>query len=689
MKPQPGVRVTIVSREVESPYSGMLPGHIAGIYERSEMHVDLGRLAVFAGARLLADEVVGLDLSANSIQLAAHPTLRFDLLSINIGGVPVGVSEHVIPVKPIGRFLPHWERIRATVKPGERIAVVGGGAGGVELAMAMRASLPAVGITVVCEELLPAMADEVHQMVKDALRERRIGLVEEFRVVSATAAGLTGADGRVLDADCVFWVTGVAAAPFAGAAGLETDHAGFVIVDRHLRSVSHPQVFAAGDIAALAGQPRPKSGVFAVREGPVLARNLRRALLGRRLVAFKAQERFLTLMGTGDRRAIASKGTFNARGRWVWLWKDWIDRRFMRRFNRLPDMAPQPARLPKALRRDAPDPMRCGGCGAKLGATPLLRVLSRLPEQSFDQVVLGIGDDAALIRTSGDIILTVDGFRSLISDPYLFGRITAHHSLNDVLAMGGRGVSALALATVPLMAEAMMEDDLYQLLKGAVDVLNAHNVALVGGHSAEALELALSLTITGTLDSGPALLKSGLETGQALLLTKALGTGTVLAAHMRARLPTPELEVATASLDQSNADAIAILRACGTTAVTDVSGFGFAGHLSEMLRASKCGALIDVSSIPALPGALRLLAGGIHSSLQDNNLEALADFDIDLPADAPEVALLADPQTSGGLLAGIPSAQAEACVSQLQLAGYAAAVVGRVTADSLRIVRGV
>jgi len=682
MKPQPGVRLTIVSREIDSPYSGMLPGYVAGLYPPEDLHFDLARLAAFANARLIHDEVTALDPDGRQIHLTGHPPLRFDVVSLNTGGIPLGVSEHVIPVKPISQFMPRWEHARANIGPGNRVVVVGGGAGGVELAMAMRTSLPpGTRIIVVCSELLPGLPGPASIRVRASLERRGIELQERFRVISATSAALTAEDGRELAADHVFWVTGVTAPAFLRASGLEVDGQGFVVVDEHLRSVSHPHVFAAGDVAALRGQARPKSGVFAVREGPVLAANLRRTLVGRRLVPFRAQARFLVLIGTGDRRAVASRGRFSAEGRWVWWWKNSIDRRFMRRFNRLPEMATAEFDLPGRLREGAPDPMRCGGCGAKLGASPLLRVLSRLPPQNFSHVALGIGDDAALIRTDGDVILTVDGFRSLVSDPYLFGRVTAHHSLNDVLAMGGRPVSALALATVPLMAEAMMEDDLFQMLSGAVDVLNAHGVPLVGGHSAEGAELTLALTVTGALDGVKPLTKSGLRPGDRLILTKPLGTGVTLAAHMRAELPSGSLLAVVRMLDESNAEALKLLRAHGVRALTDVSGFGFAGHLSEMLRASGVGVEVDVSAIPALPGALGLLARGLKSSLQRNNLQALDDFR-HTGVDGPRLDLLADPQTAGGLLAGLPADTAAECLTTLHHAGYPdAAIVGTVTAQ--------
>ncbi len=681
MRPMPGVRLTVISREVMTPYSGMLPGHVAGFYRERDIHIDLGPLARFAGARLIADEATGLDLSSRRVNLAEHPPVRFDLLSLNTGAVPEAAGASGVPVKPIGRFLPRWEAVRAAARPGETVALIGGGAGGVELALAMRRQLDrAVDIVLISERLLPGQPDSARRLLCRALARSGVATLTDFRVRSAADGVLEGVDGRRQRADHLFWVTGVAAPQWVRGSGLDADERGFVCVDHFLRSVSHPSVFAAGDIAHLTGQERPKAGVFAVREGPVLADNLRRSLAARPLRRFRAQRRFLTILGTGDGRAVASRGSFAVEGRWVWRWKDRIDRRFMARFQDLPEMPAASPQLPAALRAGAPDTMRCGGCGAKVGAEPLRRVLARLPPQTQAHVHLGIGDDAAVLQVdSGALLLTVDGFRSITDDPYRFGRITAHHALNDVFAMAGRGTAALALATVPLMAAEMMEEDLYQLLKGAVDVLNAHDVPLVGGHSAEGAELSLALTIAG-VPSGTAVGKSGARAGDRLILTKPLGTGVLLAGDMRGRTASDQLNRALATMDHSNAAALAVLQAHAVRSLTDVTGFGLLGHLSEMLRASGCGVRVWAGEVRALPGAVELLEAGIASSLQENNELALLDFEIHgAGVTDPRIRLLVDPQTSGGLLATVPADAAEACVVALHEAGYEeAAVIGEI-----------
>jgi selenide,water dikinase len=271
----------------------------------------------------------------------------------------------------------------------------------------------------------------------------------------------------------------------------------------------------------------------------------------------------------------------------------------------------------------------------------------------------------------------------------LFGRITAHHALNDVLAMGAAGTAALALATVPLMSESLMEEDLFQLLRGAVDVLNAHGVPLVGGHSAEGVEMSLGLTVTGAA-TDTMLTKSGLQAGDHLLLTKPLGTGVIMAGHMRGKVPSDWLSPAFESMDTSNADALAVFREHGVNAATDISGFGLLGHLGEMLRASRLGAEVDVGAVPVFAGTLEVLQNGIESSLQTNNEMALQDFVLrGCRIDDPRVRVLVDPQTSGGLLASVPANRGEACLAGLHDRGYEqAAMIGRVSAQGWNLQGG-
>ncbi|MYE52122.1 MAG: selenide, water dikinase SelD [Gammaproteobacteria bacterium] len=682
MAPLDGVRVTVVAREVHTPYSGMLPGYVAGFYGWDDIHIDLGPLCRFGGARLIDDEVTALDLDAGLVHCLQRPPIRFDLLSINCGAAPEAPVELGHCVKPIGRFLPEWDSLCDRIRPNAKLVLVGGGAGGLELALAARRTLPeSIDIKVVADEVLPDHGRMARRLLLGELAKANIALVRGL-VTSGSPDALRLQDGAELAFDHLFWVTGVQAPPWIRDSGLATDGKGFIRVNANLRSVSHERVYAAGDIAHFESGARPKSGVYAVRAGPALAGNLRRVLEGRSARPYRPQRRALSLIGTGDGRAVASRGALAVSGRWAWHWKQWIDRRFMQRYQELPAMdeaAPEDG--------DELDAMRCGGCGAKIGAGVLNRALSRLPAQSGTHLLQGIGDDAALLAPNpAPLALTIDGFRSLVDDPYRFGRLTAHHCLNDIYAMGAVPTSAMALATVPLMSEALMEDELHQMLLGAVEVLNADAVPLVGGHSAEGAELSLGLAISGAAVDPP-LTKGGAQPGDRLILTKPLGSGVLLAAHMRGLAPTALVQDALRRLDRSNAEALAVLRRHGVRAATDVTGFGLIGHLAEMLDASGLGATLCLDGLPALEGSMGAFERGAASVLQPDNERALSQFELRgcLPAD-PAVQLLADPQTAGGLLACVPEAEAPACLEALGNAGYAdSACIGVMTEGGRQI----
>jgi selenide,water dikinase len=344
-----GLRLTVVSRDALTPYSGMLPGVIAGHYAAADAHIDLAPLCAAAGAALIHDEAVGLDLASRAVRCAAHPPVSWDLLSINCGSAPglaaiPGAAAVGLPVKPISQFLPRWSallrRLRNAAAGHCRLAVVGGGAGGVELALAMhyrlhereqarRADLQLINAA---PALLPGSAPRLGQRLSEILDARGVRIRNGTRVQAAQPGVLVTEGGESLAVDEVLWVTDAGAPDWPGQAGLAVDGRGFVRVDASLRSLSHPEVFAAGDVASLAGHALPKAGVYAVRQGPLLTRNLLRAAAGAPLLQYRPQRHVLMLVSTGGRHAVAARGDWTAEGRWAWYWKDWIDRRFVARF---------------------------------------------------------------------------------------------------------------------------------------------------------------------------------------------------------------------------------------------------------------------------------------------------------------------------------------------------------------------
>jgi selenide,water dikinase len=685
MRPEPGVRLTLIGREPETPYTGMLPGLIRGDYTFDEAHMDLAPIAAGASARLILAEATDIDLTAGRVAVTGRPAVPFDLLSIDVGGEPAMPSDAGVAVKPIGRFLARLTALEATLRPGARIAVVGGGAGGTELALALaRRYRGQARIVLVCDtaEPLGTAPSYARSVARAALVEAGVELACGVTAGAWADGRLALSDGSFLEVATALWATGVVGPGFLAASGLVCDAAGCVLVDTTLRSVSHSVVFAAGDCAAVAGNPRPKAGVWAVRAGPKLAVNLRREARGQRLKRWRPQSDALVILGLGDGRALAWRNGVAVAGWPIWRWKDWIDRRWIRMYRE--PMAPMTG-------EGAGAPMRCGGCGAKVGAEVLAGALANLPRlppapdqvrgrpggQQGADVLIGLDapDDAAVMLPPPGfaVVQSVDHFRAFIDDPFVFGEIAAAHALSDLHAMGARPWTALAVASVPYTSGAKMRTELADMLQGATAILAADGCALVGGHSAEASETALGFAVTGIADPAKLLRKSGLRPGDLLVLTKPLGTGIVLAGHMSGLARAAWLQAAIALMRTSNAAASRILREHGAAACTDVTGFGLAGHLLEMLRASCVGAVIWLDRVRALPGALELAEQGVASTLAPENRRLLPNAGTDI-----RTALLVDPQTSGGLLAGVAAHQAEACVRALGAAGLDAAIIGAV-----------
>jgi len=709
MQPLPGVRLTLVSDTAHAAYSGMLPGHVAGFYSYDQAHIDLRRLARFAGAQFYRDRATGLDLARNRVLCRDRPPVAFDCVSLDTGSVPAadgvpGAAEHAIPAKPVPVFLQAWNellaQVRAQPEAPVKIAIVGGGAGGVELALNAQRRLHGIvqaagcspeGIQIALIQrgacLLPDGNRWSSRYLAQLLRARGIALHLQQRASEVHPDRVVCDSGLTVACDRAFWVTRAAAPDWLAASGLATDARGFALVGETLQSVSHPQVFAAGDVAAMQHHPRPKAGVFAVRQGKPLARNLRRFLRGWRGRRHVPQRHYLRLIGTGDGRAIAAWGPLGWHAALLWRWKDRIDRRFMQHFAQLPAMDP-PERdcgSGDALRAQlaAQPRMYCAGCGSKVGSSVLERVLARLHPEEGAPVALGLDapDDAAVVRVPADKLMvhTLDAFTAPLADPYTFGQIAAHHCLSDLYAMGATPQSALALATVPHAAAAPTEETLYQLLAGTTQVLQAERTPLVGGHTVQGSELALGLACNGLVAPERLRRKSGLGPDQALILTQALGTGTLLAAHMRYAAQGRWIEAAIAAMLRSNQAAAEVAIAHEASALTDVTGYGLAGHLLEILQASGVAAELALASVPVLPGAVETARAGLTSSLQPQNQRAAERIAHQgKVAAADRYPLLFDPQTSGGLLVAVPEGNAQACLAALRDRGYPESeIVGR------------
>jgi len=699
MQPMPDVQLTLVSPFGSATYSGMLPGTLAGLYEPHEMEIDLHRFTSGTGIRLLIEEVTGLDPLKREVSFADRPPIRFDVASIGIGSVPSipeQFAQHpqVLSIKPMATFRLRFQSQieRAVHRIGKQrpvqIGVVGAGAAGVEVSLCLEASIRRLGIDAEFvlidsgKNILRGYLTRTIYLARTELERRRIQVRLDERVTNFENDQLLLSGGESLGADIVIWATSAAPPDVLEQFQLPKSDDGFLSVRPTLQTTGDHPVFAVGDTATLVENRIPKAGVYAVREGPILWENIRRTLSGAgELVPYKPQHGFLSLLATGDGRAIGQYKSLSIHNRLAWNWKDYLDRKFMRKHQDYEPMSDRGMSSPDASARQkpatdasssSPPAMRCNGCGSKVGTEVLSAALGRLDVRDHGDVLVGLGspDDVAILNADAGLpdLLSIDFFPAFLDDPYLVGRVAALNAMSDVWATGGRVLGALAIVTLPEGRPSAQEELLYQLLAGGVRELGDVEATLLGGHTTQGPELMIGFSIVGTTDGKPPLTKAGLKPGDHLVLTKSLGTGILLAGHMQCLTHAAWMGAMIESMLVSNVGAANTAREFAATALTDVTGFGLAGHLMEMLDASRVDAKLDLSSLPLLPGVAELVSLGVRSSLDPGNRHVSPR--VMAPSDSHEARgvfdVVFDPQTSGGLLIGVPAEEMSGLVAELR-----------------------
>ncbi|SEW45474.1 selenophosphate synthase [Cognatiyoonia koreensis] len=683
MNPLPGVRLTVINPGATAPYSGMLPGFVAGHYTRAELDIDLVQLARFAEARIINGAVNGIDLKAKTISVPGRPPISYDVAAIDIGitsempKLP-GFAEYGVPAKPLGVFASRWDSFRSTASD-PHVAVIGGGVAGAELAMAMAHALRARGQTPDIHlldrgKVLAVLGDTARQKMKSALAANGVTIHEDASAVAVHSDGVECEGGTVVPSDFTVGAAGAKPHDWQSDIGLQM-HEGFIWTDAHLQT-SDPAIFAVGDCAHFSADPRPKAGVYAVRQAPVHFDNLRAALSGGTLRSYKPQKDYLKLISLGDKKALAEKFGTAMAGGLLWKWKDHIDRKFMNQFENLQmmDQPDLPLTIADGVRDALGDKPMCGGCGAKVGRTALRSALKSLPDHSRDDVVTVTGDDAALLRMGsiGQVIST-DHLRSFTNDPVMMARIAAVHALGDIWAMGAKPQAATATIILPRTSPELQQRMLDEIMAAAAEIMGKAGAAIVGGHTSLGDEMTIGFTVTGLCDK-PITIAGG-KAGNALILTKPLGSGVIMAAEMAGKAAGADVIGALETMCADQAKASEILTEAH--AMTDVTGFGLAGHLAGLCEASNAGAVVALGDVPLMQGARALSEDGIKSTLYGDNRSGAGSI---FGADGPVADLLFDPQTAGGLLASVPAERSQQILARLKKAGYEdAAIIGHLT----------
>lgn len=681
MYPLPGARLTVINPGPTAPYTGMLPGHIAGHYSRDTLEIDLVRLCRFAGARLILAHATDIDRKARQIIVEGQGPIAYDVGSIDIGitaqmDIP-GFSDHAVGAKPLDIYARRWRAFLDAVKTGSvapKIAIIGGGVAGCELSLAMAHALQQSGspaqVTVI--EAGPQISG-----VGGRARYRLLQAMQDAGVtlrINATVEKIE-ADQVILGSQdpvqSSFTVGAAGAFPHAWLG--QTDLPlidGFIETTPDLSVKGDPSLFAVGDCATMPFAPRPKAGVFAVRAAPVLHHNLRAALSGGARKTFKPQKNYLKLISLGGKSAMAEKFGLAFSGPLLWRWKDHIDRTFMEKLGDLPAMpaATIPDEIALGAREIMQEKPLCGGCGAKVGGGILSDALANLAPLAHPDVVTGAGDDAAILRQpdGGFQVLSTDHLRAMVHDPVQMTRIAAVHALGDIWAMGAQPQSALSSLILPRMSPVLQARTLREITDTAQEVFAAAGATLVGGHTTMGAELTIGFTLTGTRDTMP-ISVAGAQAGDVLLLTRPIGSGVIMAAHMDGTAQGRDVANALEHMQQPQSRQADILR--DAHAMTDVTGFGLAGHIQAICAASGVRAEIMQSAVPMYQGARALSQGGTGSSLLSANIT-------NAPTIGTTDPLLHDPQTAGGLLAALPQSAADQAIRTLKKEGLQGWIIG-------------
>jgi selenide,water dikinase len=676
MKPIDKVRLTLITDSLLTPYSGMLPGYIAGHYSKEETHLDLNKLCRAAHVRLIHGRVSGIDLENKTIQLDNQASIGYDKVSINTGSTPnvnvAGAREFGVGVKPISQLTATWQKLlaqktehntehsaehnaensaeKSTKHNIAHWAVIGGGAAGIEMVLAiayrfkqtkdtLKLSLVQSGDT-----LLSSYHKNVQKQVAIALKQYGIALVTGFRVSRVTENTIESDTGGTLSIDQSIWCTPATAPTWPTLAGLDTDKNGFIAVNEFLQSTSHNDVFACGDVATMVKSPRPKAGVYAVRSAPFLTKNLRAIFSQQTMQAVSLQTDFLSLISLGGKSAVGQRGRLSLKGEWVWRWKDHIDQKFMALFSK---------NLP-AMPSMENESMHCGGCGSKIGPELLsdtLKELSIFPNKNFDTDLTQAEDaSVAEVINNTSLLQSIDGFRAFSDDYYKLAIAATHHAVNDLYAMGLQPSSAQVWANLKFEHPRLTKRDFKRLMQGVTETLLHHETTLIGGHSTEGVETHLALVVNGA--GGSYWPKNALQEGDWLLLNKPLGTGIILAADAQGAAKTHSINVLWSNLLQSNRPFFLGLKNKKVHAATDVTGFGLIGHLLEMVKETQYSIKVTTNNVPLMSGALESSRQGVESTLMPQLMPMLDQCDTN-NVELAMLKCLLDPQTNGGLIISV------------------------------------
>ena len=628
---RPNALITLVSKNSGTFYSSMIPGLLAGIYNKDEALIDIRKLSGLANVIFVQDEIIGLDLIRNCLNLKNRSPLKFDKLSLNIGSKTKGIKNNsiselensIFPIKPFESSFDWIEKQdkESLLESSAEFNILGAGLSGLEIALSLRKRWPKrkINLFIKSKKVRPAIKKII------SLGEVNLFNHSEFK------------KGPCINC------TGIQVPEWLEESGLPVDKNGRIFTTDTFQVEQYPHIFAVGDCGVIRELIRPYSGVWAVRAAKPLAINLERDNRKEKLFHWKPQKRALQILGANINSLGLTGwcfwgGMIIGPSQLFWKLKATLDINFIRKFQ-----------IDSNMRADfisAQPSMDCRGCGAKVEESVLKNSLSLAGLSELGNTP----EDASLIDSvvNGDSVYqSLDGFPALVSDPWLNARITALHACSDLWASGISISSAQAFIEIPSAHSIVQETLLVDSLEGIKSALDPQGAKLIGGHTVESrsqslspisLDIKITLSVNGKLNSDQYFWdKGGIEPEDILFISRGIGTGVIFAAAMQGKVKPCDMDLIISHVNKSQfpifQSLMRIQREYGNQrivhAATDITGFGLLGHIGEMITSTNLKRLkkdldplminLQTKSIPVLSGAMRLIEEGYYSSLAPSN----------------------------------------------------------------------
>ena len=657
-------RITLISNEIDTPYSGMIPGYIEGIYSWRDTHIDLYKLATKLNIRFIHSEVINVSGKNKRIYMNKRPYLSYDFLSINTGiqsdySKIKGAKKFSLPVKPISKlassFLKNMDHINS-------IAFVGGGAGAVELALALRKRYENkkfnLKIIIVTGKsgLLKSFSRKTQSLVRNVLDKANIKVIEKKYILEINQDGLVTSDNKTLKIDRCILSTNAMAPLWLKKSDIKLSENGFIKVNKSFQT-NFNFIFAAGDIVDFDSMNLDKAGVYAVRAGKHLAISIKKFIKNKTNYLYIYNKNYLTLIGLSNGYAIASKYGISVCLKINYKLKEYIDRKFVKNFNNFENISLYSKNkkiilffLNKIIKKpifiiNENIQMQCRGCAAKV---PFGALKNSLPKSlTFSSA------DASSIPKYPSLFQTVDMINAIISDPFLLGKIAANHSLSDIFAVKSKAISAQMILQLPLSESNINSRDLRQVLLGAQSVFNDNKCLLNGGHTmiGNDKEPIIGFSIIGENEYKSPKSLPIIKQGDIIILTGKIGSGLIFAGINNNFIDSYYKIDVVDQMIEGNTKFANIIDRLTILSMTDITGFGLANHLLNLIQrdVNKTGLTINTNNIPIYNGVEKALNKGVKSSLFLSNYDAAQENIIYEREKRLIDDIIYDPQTVGGL----------------------------------------